>query len=326
MYFKDWVEESLKIWSLIRDMIVGPKKEDASAAPASGHPVPVGVKADPVILQTWIDLLFKNPTPTYCTPAEDLSTKCQAVLSWIDDHVELGNEVPKDRAEFYHNHLLALKRDCEVRKNGLDDVDKMLAESTISMLKAVYTCKEPFGGMAPVTFNFQSWDEIIGDAKPTKAADFPIQEQDDEQIKGKRGNLGSPAVKVTERPATKKQTVRKPKKGKLTAEEKQSKVLAEVSDAVVDAHTWMDTLMALEKGMELDVKETIAEAEQIMLKIGSLTAEAVKLGVEWGHVILAEAEATFDELMAKTKALNVKLQKKAGKKKPAPKKKTTKKK
>ena len=298
-------------------------------------------KAETSAIDDPITNLFNSPRPANTTQVRDLVTKCLAVLHWVDDHTDMTVPVSKDRAEYFHNHLVALKRDCEVRTKGIDKEDLMLADSTISLLKAIYTTKEdwipapapiPVNATSPEAIEVATWNEIIGDAKSTQispAHDFPIQEQDEEQIKGKRGTLESPAIKVTERPATKKQTKKKPRKGKETTEEKQARILAEVSDAVQDAHSWLynvgDLIAGKHEGVlddsnaswfARDIKAAIAEAEQLMLKLGSLAAEAVELGADWTHAILAEAEQTFDEIVAAIKTLGTKLPKEKKKKPP----------
>ena len=336
MFLKDWLDQSLKIWSLLKDMIVG--KPEAPANADLSTPADVVTKAKSSLIDEPITNLFDNPRPANTTPAKDLVTKCLAVLHWVDDHTDMTVPVSKDRAEYFHNHLVALKRDCEVRTKGIDKEDLMLADSTISLLKAIYTTKEDWiPQLEKVVDGGNEWNEIIGDAKSTQispAHDFPIQEQDEEQIKGKRGTLESPAIKVTERPATKKQTKKKPRKGKETTEEKQARVLAEVSDAVQDAHSWLynveDLIAGKHKGVLDDsnaswfareIKAAIAEAEQLILKLGSLAAEAVALGADWTHAILAEAEQTFDEIVAAIKTLGTNLPE--VKKKKPPKKKRT---
>jgi hypothetical protein len=260
------------------------------------------------LMNGWIKKLFDDPCPDHCSQAEDLATKCHAVLSWIDDHVDAHVEVSKELAKYFCYHLIAIRQDAESRKDGLEDDVKMLVDSTISLLTSIYTCTEPWKG-PPVHVEFSAhntkrvWEEIMGDAKSTTINDFPFVEQDEASL---HPEAESPAIKVKEKPSTKKAT-RKPRKAKETVEEKQARALAEVSDAVMDAHTWMGTLSMLEQSGGVNVKETIEEAEDIMLKLGKAAGNATALGVDWSHVILTEAEATFDELVVKIQELGLKM-------------------
>ena len=337
MFLKDWLDQSLKIWSLLKDMIVG--KPEAPANADLSTPADVVTKAKASLIDEPITNLFDNPRPANTTPAKDLVTKCLAVLHWVDDHSDIPTAVSKGKAEYFHNHLVALKRDCEVRKDGLDEEDKMLADSVISLLKGIYTTKDdwfpapapiPVSATSPGAIEVATWAEIVGDAKSTKVGDFPFEEQADPAPAPK---AESPAVKVKEKPAKKKGT-KKPRKGKETAEEKQARVLAEISDAVQDAHSWLynvEDLLLTGKNtfaaavdqdwFAREIKAAIAEAEQLILKLGSLAAEAVALGADWTHAILAEAEQTFDEIVAAIKTLGTNLPE--VKKKKPPKKKRT---